>query len=107
VRPLDAAPIRGPFVSRKSLLRNADQRHAAAARRARGAGRDRTEGWTLRQAFDISADGRWIADWGGNPLSQDEVFRARLSMVPVPAAVWMLFSALGGLAYARKRQRLQ
>ncbi|MCK6371637.1 MAG: VPLPA-CTERM sorting domain-containing protein [Gammaproteobacteria bacterium] len=35
-----------------------------------------------------------------------DTLRLSVQAVPVPAAVWMLLSALGALGYARRRQRL-
>ena len=58
-------------------------------------------GWTLTRATGISADGNWIVGYGQNPSNQTEAFLANIAPVPVPAAVWLLGSALGMLAFLR------
>jgi len=44
-------------------------------------------------------DGRFVADG-------DEFYISNVSAVPVPAAVWLLGSALGGLGFMRRRKSL-
>lgn len=61
-------------------------------------------GWTLSSANAISADGRWVAGVGINPLGQLQAYRAELAVIPVPAAAWLFASALGLLGGARRRR---
>lgn len=60
-------------------------------------------GWTLREAYSVSADGMWIAGEGINPLGQREAFVANISPVPIPAAVWLFGSALGLMGAMRRK----
>jgi T5SS/PEP-CTERM-associated repeat protein len=48
----------------------------------------------------------WQIEYLLNAEGVDTLRLSAQSAVPVPGAVWMLLSALGGLAYARRRQRL-
>ena len=56
-------------------------------------------GWTLREAWDISADGLTIVGYGINPDGNTEAWAAT---IPEPATVLLL--SLGGLALLRKRK---
>jgi uncharacterized membrane protein len=61
-------------------------------------------GWTLLEARAISDDGSTIVGYGRNPDGQFEAWRAQLTPVPVPAAVWLFGSGLAGLiGLARRR----
>ena len=63
-------------------------------------------GWTnLTEAFAISADGSTVVGYGRHN-GNNEAFYARIdtSPVPVPAAVWLMGSALAGLfGFGRKK----
>ena len=55
-------------------------------------------GWTLRQAYGISDDGRTIVGCGTNPAGYDEAW---VATIPEPCTLILL--ALGGLALRRRR----
>jgi probable HAF family extracellular repeat protein len=54
-------------------------------------------GWTLSEAYDISADGKTIVGYGINPLGQKEGWVANLTPVPLPSAIWLFGSGLAGI----------
>jgi probable HAF family extracellular repeat protein len=61
------------------------------------------DGWTLRSATAISSDGHWIAGWGINPNGDREAFRAQIAVVPLPAGMWLLASAMALMSAIRRR----
>lgn len=61
------------------------------------------EGWTLGNAYGVSADGRWVVGSGTNPLGQAEAFLANIAPVPIPPAVWLFGSALGLMGVMRRK----
>lgn len=61
-------------------------------------------GWTLKDASDISPDGRYIVGWGYDPLNQQQAFLVDLTPVPLPAAAWFLGGGLGALGLIRRKQ---
>jgi probable HAF family extracellular repeat protein len=64
-------------------------------------------GWTLSNAWDISADGKMIVGYGLDSLGQKEGFAANFNPVPIPGAVWLLGSGLIGLIGLRRMKRTQ
>jgi probable HAF family extracellular repeat protein len=60
-------------------------------------------GWNLGSPTSISADGRWVAGIGTNPLGQSEAFLANISPVPIPPAVYLFGSALGLMGVMRRK----
>jgi probable HAF family extracellular repeat protein len=64
-----------------------------------GLGVDLT-GWTLRQALDISADGRAIAGVGINPSGQTEAW---LAVLPEPSGGLLVALGLAGIAALRRQ----
>jgi probable HAF family extracellular repeat protein len=60
-------------------------------------------GWKLSNATAISHDGQWIVGTGINPAGKTEAFLANVSPVPIPAAAWLLGSAVGLLAWVKRR----
>jgi probable HAF family extracellular repeat protein len=63
------------------------------------------EGWLLREARAISADGRWVVGYGVNPRGVDEAFLADLAPIPLPPAAWLFVGALGLLGGLCRRGR--
>lgn len=61
------------------------------------------DGWRLEAATAMSPDGTWIAGFGYNPLGHVEAFVANTAPVPIPAAAWLLATAIGGLAWRCRR----
>ncbi|MBM4030191.1 MAG: PEP-CTERM sorting domain-containing protein [Planctomycetes bacterium] len=59
-------------------------------------------GWTLEEAWGVSADGLVFAGWGTNPSGQTEAWIARVEAIPEPAGLVLL---LGGLAALARRRR--
>jgi probable HAF family extracellular repeat protein len=55
------------------------------------------DGWSLSEAYDISADGKTIVGYGINPLGQKEGWVANLTPVPLPSAIWLFGSGLAGI----------
>ncbi len=64
------------------------------------------DGWILRSATAISADGRTIVGYGLNPFGQTEAWIATIAPVPEPST-WLLatFGALALLVTRRRRGR--
>ncbi len=61
-------------------------------------------GWTeLRDALAVSADGMTVVGFGTHN-GTNEAFFARIAPVPVPAAIWLMGSALLGLAGFRRKR---
>lgn len=59
-------------------------------------------GWQLNGIESISADGKWVVGLGRNPAGQSEAFLANITPIPIPAAAWLLGSALAGLTALRR-----
>jgi probable HAF family extracellular repeat protein len=59
------------------------------------------QGWTLREANGISADGRVIAGWGINPAGQRESWVVRI--VPEPTAAVLVAAAIALLPFCSRR----
>lgn len=63
-------------------------------------------GWKLLQATGVSADGSVVVGYGENPNGYGEAWRAEVTVVPLPAAVWLFGSGLIGLlSIARYKKR--
>ena len=62
-------------------------------------------GWALEQALAVSADGQSVVGWGVNPSGYHEAFIANIAPVPLPAAVWLLGSALAVLGLVKNGAR--
>ncbi len=60
-------------------------------------------GWTLNEVNAISADGQWIVGKATNSLNERQAFLANISPIPIPAAVWLLGSALGVMGWLRRK----
>lgn len=61
-------------------------------------------GWNLKSVTGISADGTKLVGFGRNASGQNEAFLVNLAVVPLPAGVWLLASALGGLVVLRRQR---
>ncbi len=59
-------------------------------------------GWNLMNIYDISENGQWVVG-DGNYNGIRQGFIASLTVVPVPAAVYLFGSALLGLGWMRRR----
>ena len=59
------------------------------------------EGWSLRHAYDISADGRTIVGYGINPSGDTEAF---IATIPEPNTALLLGVGLASLAVRREKR---
>jgi len=61
------------------------------------------DGWSLDRAAGISPDGQWIVGSGRGPNGVPQAFRAHLSTVPAPGALWLLGTGVAALGGRRLR----
>jgi len=64
------------------------------------------EGWVLKSAVAVSADGHWIVGNGLNPNGVEEAFLAGIQAVPLPATLWLGLAGAGLLLPWTRRRRL-
>ncbi|MDB4456351.1 VPLPA-CTERM sorting domain-containing protein [bacterium] len=63
-------------------------------------------------AFNFTAGSVTLIDWNGSSslvgslTAEQLVIRSELTTVPLPAGAWLFLSALSGLAYLKRNQRL-
>lgn len=67
-----------------------------------GRGATGIEGWYLREARAISADGRWVVGYAIDNNFSRQAFLADLSPVPVPAVGWILGPILAIFGWRRR-----
>lgn len=59
------------------------------------------DGWLLLDAMGVSADGSAIVGMAEDASGKRLAYVARVSTVPIPPAIWLLASALGGMGWVR------
>ncbi|WP_145383366.1 hypothetical protein [Botrimarina mediterranea] len=64
------------------------------------------EGWTLRTATDISADGRFIVGTGRGPDGLEYVWRAEIDAIPEPTALLISLTLVIAIIASRGNGRL-
>lgn len=62
-------------------------------------------GWKLDEATAVSADGKWVVGRASGPSGHSQAFIANIepAIVPIPAATWLLGSALGMMGVMRRK----